>query len=343
MTDGAERGTTGTAPWGRRYVRAAAGALLAAGLAGSSTALADEKLVFTTNWFAEAEHGGFYQALATGIYKKYGLDVTIKMGGPQVNSMQLLAAGQSDIIMGYDIQTMNSQEQGIPAVTVGVTFQKDPQGMLTHEDVTSLDQIKTKTILIAGSAHTSYWPWLKTKYGLDDGMTRPYTFNVQPFMADKAIVQQGYVTSEPFAVEQAGGKCNFFLFADFGYPPYAETMVTLQKLVDAHPAVVGKFVKASLEGWKSYMHDPAPGNALIKKDNPAMTDDQLAYSVAKIKAFKLLDGGEAAKAGIGHMSDARFKQTFDLMVANKLLDPSKVDLKKTYTTRFMKDVKVLLD
>jgi len=325
----------------RRSLRAALGVL--AGLALTSATRADDKVVFTTNWFAEAEHGGFYQALAAGIYKKYGLDVSIKMGGPQVNSMQLLAAGQSDFIMGYDIQTMKSREQGIPAVTVGVSFQKDPQGMLTHEDVKGLDQLKNKTILIAGSAQTSYWPWLKTKYGLDDGMTRPYTFNVQPFMADRDVVQQGYVTSEPFAVEKAGGKCNFFLFADFGYPPYAETMVTLQKLVDAHPDLVGKFVKASLEGWKSYMQNPAPANALIKKDNPSMTDDQLAYSLAKMKEYKLLNGGEAAKNGIGHMSEGRFQQTYELMVANKLLDPGKVDVKKTYTTRFMKDVKVLVE
>jgi len=308
-----------------------------------SPARADDKVTFTSNWFAEAEHGGFYQALAAGIYRKYGLDVTIKMGGPQVNSMQLLAAGQSDFIMGYDIQTMKSQEQGIPAVTVGVSFQKDPQGMLAHEDVKGLDQLKTKTILIAGSAQTSYWPWLKTKYGLDDGMTRPYTFNVQPFMADASIVQQGYVTSEPFAVEKAGGKCNFFLFADFGYPPYAETIVTLQKMIDAHPDVVGKFVKASMEGWKSYFQNPAPANALIKKDNPSMTDDQLAYSLAKMKEYKLLNGGAAAKNGIGDMSDARFKQTFDLMVSSKLLDPTRVDVRKTYTTRFMKDVKVMLE
>jgi len=323
-----------------RPLRLVAAAAAAAGLV--APAAAQEKITFVTNWFAEAEHGGFYTALATGLYKKYGLDVTLRMGGPQVNSMQLLAAGQADLIMGYDMQTMKSQETGIPAVTVGISFQKDPQGILAHEDVPSIEQLKGRTILIGSSAHTSYWPWLKGKYGFDDGQTRPYTFNVQPFIADNTLAQQGYVTSEPFAVEKVGKKFNFFLFADYGYPPYAETIVTLQKLIDTRPQVVGNFVRASIEGWRAYFENPAPGTALIKKDNPAMDDAQLAFSIRKMREYKLLDGGDAATHGIGYMSDARFKQTYDLMVANKLLDPSKVDLKKTYTTQFMKDLKVTL-
>ena len=329
---------------GSRVIVGAATAVLGLmGLAAQSVQ-AQEKLVFTTNWFAEAEHGGFYQALATGLYKKVGLDVTIKMGGPQVNAMQLMAAGQSDIIMGYDFQTMKAHEQGIPAVTVGVSFQKDPQGIMTHEDITGLDKIKGRTILVSSSAYSTWWPWLKAKYGLEDTATRPYTFNVQPFLADKTLVQQGYVTSEPYGVEKVGQKQNFYLFADVGYPPYAETMVTLQKTLDARTDVIGRFVRASIEGWKSYMtENNAAANALIKKDNPSMTDDQIDYTMNKMRQFKLLDAGEAATAGIGAMSDARFKQSYDLMVAGKLLDPTKVDLSKTYTTRFMKDVKVLLN
>lgn len=327
----------------RTLIRSTATAMagLFAGLAGAVHA--QDKLTFTTNWFAEAEHGGFYQALATGLYRKAGLDVTIRMGGPQVNSMQLLAAGQTDLIMGYDFQTMKAHEQGIQAVTIGVSFQKDPQGLMTHEDITGIERIKGHTILAASSAFTSWWPWLKAKYGLDDGMTRPYTFNVQPFLADKSLVQQGYVTSEPFGVDKVGMKHNFYLFADAGYPPYAETMVTLQRTIDARPDVLARFVRASIEGWKSYMtENNASANALIRKDNPGMTDEQIVYSIRKMREFRLLDAGEAASAGIGAMSDARFKQSYDLMVAGRLLDPAKVDLAKTYTTRFMKDVKVLL-
>ena len=175
---------------------------------------AQQPFVFLTSWYAQAEHGGFYQALATGLYKKAGLDVTIKMGGPQVNGMQLLAAGQADAVMGYDIAVLKGREQGVNAVTVAASFQKDLQGLMTHDDVKSLAGLKDKTILVATSRRSTWWPWVKTRYGYKEEQTRPYTFNIQPFLADRAVVQQGYPSSEPFAAAKAGAKVNFFLFAD---------------------------------------------------------------------------------------------------------------------------------
>ena len=175
---------------------------------------AQQPFVFLTSWYAQAEHGGFYQALATGLYKKAGLDVTIKMGGPQVNGMQLLAAGQADAVMGYDIAVLKGREQGVNAVTVAASFQKDLQGLMTHDDVKSLAGLKDKTILVATSGRSTWWPWVKTRYGYKEEQTRPYTFNIQPFLADRAVVQQGYPSSEPFAAAKAGAKVNFFLFAD---------------------------------------------------------------------------------------------------------------------------------
>ncbi len=317
-------------------------ALVAACAVAALPALAEEKFVYMTNWFAEAEHGGFYQAIATGIYKKAGLDVTVKMGGPQVNILQLMAAGQADCVMGSsDLQMIQTRESGVPVVTVAAYFQKDPQVLIAHEDVKSFEEMKGKTILIGSGARQGYWPWLKAKYGLTDEQTRPYTFNVQPFVADKNMVQQGYVTSEPYAIQKAGVKANTFLFGDFGFPAYATTVSCMDKTVKDRKAAVAAFVKASSEGWKSYLADPAPGNALIKKDNPAMTDDQLAYSVAKLKETGIVGGGDAAKLGIGVMTDVRAKASYDFLVASKLIDPGKVELSKTYTTEFVKDIKVL--
>ena len=317
-------------------------ALVAACALAALPALAQEKFVYMTNWFAEAEHGGFYQAIATGIYRKAGLDVTVKMGGPQVNILQLMAAGQADCVMGSsDLQMIQTRESGVPVVTVAAYFQKDPQVLIAHEDVKSFEEMKGKTILIGSGARQGYWPWLKAKYGLTDEQTRPYTFNVQPFVADKNLVQQGYVTSEPYAIQKAGVKANTFLFGDFGFPAYATTVSCMDKTVKDRKAAVAAFVKASAEGWKSYLADPAPGNALIKKDNPAMTDDQLAYSVAKLKETGIVGGGDAAKLGIGVMTEARLKASYDFLVTSKLIDPSKVELSKTYTTEFVKDIKVL--
>jgi NitT/TauT family transport system substrate-binding protein len=307
-------------------------------------AAAQEKFVYLTNWFAQAEHGGFYQALATGMYKKEGLDVSIRMGGPQVNGIQLLAAGQADCFMGYDTQTMKMWEQGISAVTVAAAFQKDPQVIIAHPDVKKIEDLKSKTILISSAANTTYWPWMKATFGFTDAQTRPYTFNIQPFLADKNLAQQGYLSSEPFAIEKEGKmKPTVFLLSDLGWPQYSTTIVCMEKTVRERPKAVAAFVKASMEGWKSYLNsaDVSAANALIKKDNPNMTDDKLAHGIKMLKETGMVFGGDAGRLGVGIITDARMKSIYDMMVSNKLLDPAKVDLRKTYTTQFINDLKVM--
>jgi NitT/TauT family transport system substrate-binding protein len=319
-----------------RLTRVLSLALLALPLA----APAQDKITFMTSWYAQAEHGGFYQALAKGLYKKHGLDVTIKMGGPQVNGMQLMMAGQADMHMGYDFQVLKSLEQGLTPVTVATSFQHDLQGLLAHEDVKSLGDLKGKTILVATAGRSSWWPWMRQKYGYAEEQVRPYTFNLQPFLADKNLAQQAYMSSEPFQAEKAGVKARFFLFARDGFPPYGTTIVATQKIVKEKPDVVQRFVRASMEGWKGYMEDPAAANELIKKDNPNMKDDQLAYAVAKLKEQNLVGGGDAAKMGIGVMTDERWKKTHEYMVSAGLL-PASVDVRQAYTTQFVKDLKVM--
>jgi NitT/TauT family transport system substrate-binding protein len=313
-------------------------------LALAGTAAAQEKFTYLTNWYAQAEHGGFYQALAAGLYKQEGLDVTIKMGGPQVNGMQLLAAGQTDCYMGFDVQTLKAREQGIAAVTVAAAFQKDPQVMIGHpETVRKMEDLKGKTILISADANTNYWPWLKATYGLSDSQVRPYTFNIQPFVADKNVVQQGYLSSEPFAIEkEAKFKPTVLLLADYGWTPYSTTIVCMEDTIKKKPKQVAAFVKATMQGWKDYLKgDPSAANALIKKDNPNMTDDLLANGIKLMNSTGMVTGGDAAKLGVGIVTDERIKQTYDMMVSMKLLDASKVDLKKSYTTEFVKGLKIL--
>jgi NitT/TauT family transport system substrate-binding protein len=317
-------------------------AILLGALAPSFAAAAD-KITFLTSWFAQAEHGGFYQAKATGLYDKSDLDVTIKMGGPQINGMQLLLGGEADIIMGYDIQVLKSIEKGLPVTTIGASFQKDLQGMMTHDDVASLADLKDKTILIATSSRTTFWPWLKAKYGYTEVQIQPYTFNLQPFFADANVVQQSYPSSEPFQALQKNVPVHFFLFADYGYPPYGTTMVTTTKLVAEKPEALKRFVRASMEGWKSYLKgDPSAANALIKADNPKMSDEQIAFGIKRMNELKVVDGGDAETQGIGVMTDARWKATYDFMVDSGLLEKN-VDWKKAYTTDFIKDMKILMN
>ena len=321
-----------------RYARLAAA--LTCALAGAAQAQALDKVTAITTWFAQAEHGGMYQAVAEGIYKRHGLDVTIKMGGPQVNGVQLLLAGQADFIMNYDFAVLQGVEKGFPLVTVAAPFQFDIQGIMTHDDVPNLSSLKDKTILVAGTGTTYWWPWFKKKYGYTDAQMRPYTFNLQPFFADRNVVQQAFPSSEPYQAEQKGLKTNFFLLSAEGYPPYTQAITTTRKMIQERPDVVARFVKATIEGWKSFMANPAPGAELIKQANPNMTDGQIAYGVKRMKELQVVSGGDAAKMGIGVMTDERWKKTAEFMVEAGLLKPD-TDWRKAYTTQFVKDLRIL--
>ncbi len=296
-----------------------------------------DKVTYGTNWFAEAEHGGFYQAVAKGIYKEHGLDVTIKMGGPQVNGTQLLMGGAVDFFMGYGADAVKAIEEGIPKITVAAIFQKDPQVLIAHPGVgnDSLEKLKGKPILVSSIANTTYWPFLKAKYGFTDEQKRPYNFNPGPFLADKSSAQQGYVSSEPLAIKKQGGfEPVVMLLADNGYTPYATTIETKKELVDKNPDLVQRFVDASIKGWYSYLEDPAPGNELIKKANPEMKDDQLAFGLQKLKEYGIIVSGDAEKMGIGAMSEERWKSLFDTMAAQKVFKKD-TDYKKAFSLKFV--------
>ncbi|HIK43967.1 MAG TPA: ABC transporter substrate-binding protein [Leptolyngbyaceae cyanobacterium M65_K2018_010] len=305
------------------------------GSAADSGAL--DAVTFGTSWFAQAEHGGFYQAVATDIYKKHGLDVTIRMGGPQVNINQLLMAGTLDFKMGYAIDAINSIKEGVPKVTVAAIFQKDPQGLMAHPGVgiESFEDLKGKTILLSTSAHTTFWPFIKAKYGLNDSQMAVYTFNVGPFVADKNLVQQGYITSEPFAIKKEGGfEPVILLMADNGYPNYTTTIETRREILAGKPDLVQRFVDASIEGWYSYLDDPAPGNALIKQDNPEMTDEQLAFGLAKLKEYGIITSGDAKTLGIGAMTDERWRLIYDTMTDLGVF-PAGLPYQDAYTLEFI--------
>jgi NitT/TauT family transport system substrate-binding protein len=309
-------------------------------LSTATAAHALDKVTFLTNWYAEAEHGGFYQAVAEGIYEKYGLDVKIGMGGPQVNVYQLLLAEKADFVMGYDVATINAVEQNLPLITVAANFQSEPVGLIAHPDVERIEDLKTRTLLIGQASETTYWPWLKAKYGFTEAQKRPYAYSVQQFLVDKNVAQQGYITSEPYAIEKAGIKPKIFHLAKYGYPPYAQTVVTLTKTVKARPDVIKRFIEASALGWKSYLKNPAPGNVLIRKDNPQMDDNQIAFSIGKLKEYGIVDGGDAKKLGLFTMTDARWTQTFEFMRDARLVKTD-VDVHKAYTLEFVKQIRVL--
>lgn len=293
-------------------------------------------VTYGTNWYAQAEHGGFYQAVATGIYADYGLEVTIKMGGPQVNGTQLLMGGAVDFFMGYGSDALKAVEAGIPKVTVAALFQKDPQILIAHPDqgIETLEDLQGRPIYISAAANVTYWPFLAAKYGFTEDMKRPYNFNPGPFLADKTVAQQGYLSSEPLSIEKEGGfEPVVLLLADYGYEPYSTTIETRRELVDSDPDLVQRFVDASIKGWYSYLNgDPSPGNALIKAANPEMEDDQIAYGIEKMKEYGIVVSGEAASLGIGAMTAERWQSFF-----NTLAEAGVVQTDTDYTQAFTLD------
>ena len=318
----------------------ALGAMLALGTA--LPAFADDlvKVSYGTNWLAEAEHGGFYQAVADGTYKKYGLDVTIVQGGPQAANEALLISGKIDFYMGGQFSLYSEIAQGIPVINVAAIFQKDPQILMSHKGVgldSFADLAKADTIFMGKDLFVTDFVWMKSAYpGFKDEQYKPYTFNPAPFIADKMSAQQGYLTSEPLAVKNASGEePNVFLLADNGYAPYSTTIETTTKLVKDNPDLVQRFVDATTIGWYNYLYgDNKAANDLIKKDNPEMTDEQIAFSIKEMKDHGIVISGDAETKGIGCMTDEREKSFYDMLVKLKLIDSS-IDYKAAFTTQFV--------
>ncbi len=314
-------------------------AALGALLGFAAPALALDKVTFGTNWRAEAEHGGFYQALADGTYRKYGLDVTILQGGPQSNNRLLLAAGRIDFDMGANmIQAFDSVAENVPIVAVAAMFQKDPFILMSHPHAgyDHFRDLPKATAFIGNDGLVTVYQWLKLSYGFSEDKVKIYTFNSAPFLADKNSIEQGYVTSEPYAIAQQGGFTpNVFLAADYGYQSYSTTIETRRAMIEKNPDLVRRFVEASIIGWYHYLYgDNAKANALIREDNPDITDGQIAYSIAAMRKYGIVDSGDALKRGIGAMTDARMAAFFKQMVAAKLFKPD-LDYKRAYTLTFV--------
>jgi NitT/TauT family transport system substrate-binding protein len=311
----------------------------AAFMALSGQAFALDEVSFGTNWLAQAEHGGFYQAVADGTYEKHGLKVTIVQGGPQAANRQLMLAGKTNFNMaGNLVETFAAADEGIPLVEVAAIFQKEPQVLIAHPQVEKFEDLaKLDTLLLSKDGYASYFQWMKSAYpGFRDEQFKPYTFNPAPFLADPNSAQQGYITSEPFEIaKQADFKPKLFLLADEGFSTYSTLIEATQEYADANPDIVQRFVDASIEGWYNYLYgDNTAANDLIKKDNPEITDEQIAYTIQTMKDYGLVDSGDTLENGIGCITDARVQDFYDKMVKAGVTKPD-LDLSKVYTTKFV--------
>ena len=327
--------------WGIQSLKIAAIKLLMRALALAVLplqVLALEAVTFATDWKAQAEQGGFYQAKALGLYEKAGLDVTILGGGPGVNIPQLLGAGAIDFGMGSNsFIPLNMVRAGVPAKAVMAAFQKDPQVLITHPraDIATLADIKDKPVMIADASINAFWVWLRAKYDFSDRQIRKYTFNLAPFLVNPKAVQQGYVTSEPYTIATRGGfEPQVFLLSDFGYPSYAAMVLAQNRLIEEQPELVQAFVNASVEGWQSYIYgDPSPGNKLILAANPDMRQDIIDQAIEQIRQRGMLASPDTEKQGLGAMSAARWQSFFKTMSENRVY-PETLDWQNAFTTDF---------
>lgn len=313
---------------------------LALGLvfAASAASAQNVQVSFGTNWLAQAEHGGFYQSVADGTYAACGLDVTIVPGGPQVNNRALMLAGKIDFHMGGDLLgVFNAARENIPVVNVAAIFQKHPQVIVAHPgQAESWEDLKNLTLLISDTSYQTFYQWMITAWGFTPEQRQPYTFNPAPFLADKSVAMQGYLSSEPYVVQKEGGfEPKVFLLADAGFSSYATTIETMAQTIAERPEVVECFVDGSIKGWYTYLYgDNTAANELIKRDNPEMSDDKIAYAIEKMKENGIVDSGDALTLGIGAMTDTAIKDFYDKMVAAGVVEAD-LDYSATYTLDFV--------
>ncbi len=322
------------------YMRVATMAALAGAITFAGPAFALDKVTFGTNWVADPEAGGYYQALVDGTYTKYGLDVTILQGGPMSNGGMLLIAGKIEFFMGGDmIGDFLAVQNNIPTIAVAAHFQKNPQIFMSHPGV-GLDKWQdlpnANPAFVSSGAVNTFWAWMRLAYGFKDENIKPYNFNSAPFIAEPHSIQQGYLTSEPLEVEKQGGfKPNVFLLADYGYSTYSTLIETRRDLVEKHPDIVQRFVDASTIGWNHYLYgDNSKANEAIKRENPEITDDEIAFSIRKMKQFGIVDSGDTLKLGIGAMTDERWSGFYNEMVKSGVVQPG-INYKKAYTLQFV--------
>ena len=301
-----------------------------------------DKVILSTNWLAQAEHGGFYQALAEGIYEKYNIEVVIRPGGPGVNTKALLVAGKVDFNIGGSAGALNFVNSDIPFKAVAAIFQKDPQILISHPNQGNdkIKDFKGKKILVSKFNKVTFWPFLRSKYGFTDDQIKPYNFSLQPFLNDKKSIQQGYVTSEPYSIKNKTGIDPVVnLLADNGYTPYATTIETSDEKIKNNPNLVQRFIDASIEGWYSYLYgDPSLGNNLIKKDNGEMTDDLLNYARKELKDREIIVSKNTQFLGIGSMTDKRWKSFYEMM-RDQGLYPDDLKYTTAYTLEFVNNIK----
>ena len=297
------------------------------------------EITFATDWKAQAEQGGFYQALAAGLYEKNGLKVKIIQGSANVNVPRLIASNSVEFGIGSNsFIPLNMVANKIPGKAVMAIFQKDPQIIMTHpdSDIRNLKDMRDLPIMISDASIGAFWLWLKSKYDFNDNQIRKKTFSLAPFLSNKSSIQQGYLTSEPFLVErEAGFTPRVFLLADYGYPSYGAMVLASSNVLKNNPEIVKAFVDASIEGWRQYIYDdPSLGNELIMLENNEMKEDILLQAIKKIRNYELVSNEISKGLDIGLMTEIKWESFFKTMSINGVYEKD-LEWRESFTLDFI--------
>ena len=318
-------------------------AIAASGLALAAGAAAAQDLGtfrYGTNWVAQAEHGGFYQSVADGTYEACGLTVEISPGGPQVNGRAMMLAGRLDGYMGGNmLLPWNGVAEGVPIVVVGASFQKEPQVLMTHpgEIAEFADMARPDFDMIVGDGgFQSYYQWMIEEFGFTAEQRKVYTFNSAPFLANENSAQQGYITSEPYAIQQeVGWLPDIWVLADLGFDTYSTTIEVTRQTLEERPEAVRCFVEGTALGWVNFLYgDNEAAIELILADNPDMTRDKIDFAIETLIEYGIVDSGQSLTDGIMAMSDERMRSFYDKMVAAGVVEGG-LDIESTYTLEFV--------
>lgn len=285
------------------------------------------------NWFPEAEDGGIYEALEEGLYKKVGLDVKVIVGGERPHGQIQIASNEVQFYTGDQISLFRAIANGLPNIGVGIILQKPLTAIITHDNVSSLHDLKGKTLLVSEEGMNSYWPWMKSKYRLSDAQVRPYLGSVAPFLMDNNIAQQGYVTLETYLIGEKHIGYKVFPLSDHGLPGYGEIIETNKNFAQNNPFVVSKFLSATYEGYRDYLKDPAAANKEIYHLYPAYGPKILTFGYNILKKGCYITGPECKVSGIGKFDAKKWAETYSFMKKWKLLTKP-LDLSSTFNNSY---------
>jgi len=318
---------------------------LAALLAATGSAAAQEKWTFALNWFAVGDHAAYWVALDKGYYKAKGLDVTLENSKGSGDSMAKVDTGRADAGLADVAAIIPFIARGGTIKTVGMVFDKTPLNIFSLKSKPLLKPKDLEGATLAsppGDAQRQVFPAFAKLTGID--VNKITWVNIDPAAKIAALAEKrtdgvsDYTTGLPL-YEKAAGKGNVLMmpWADFGFDLYAMSIMASAKTMKEKPQQLKAFVEASYMGWRDVMKDPDAALAIQKKYVPEMDLSTIKENMKM--GLDLMKTDHYAKDGIGSIDDQRMCHSVELMNTYMKM-PKQVDCKDVYTKDFYTKVEM---